>query len=144
MKSRKSLSNFLNDRCKERGEKARIREKTGFSGSQIDGYFTGDTGASIDQLDRLAEALEIEPWELIKPGSATDNDLRMRVKNETAAFVRREKELLEMVEASLGIGGRPGMQRFLELASKLDDAGIKHHVSVLEAYLGLRSSKLKK
>lgn len=138
------MSNFLNDRCKERGEKARIREKTGFSGSQIDGYFTGDTGASIDQLDRLAEALEIEPWELIKPGSASDNDLRMRVKNEAADLLRREKELIELAESALNVGGRPGMSELLGLVARLNDSQIQDYIKLLNAEFGLKTSKIKK
>lgn len=138
------MSNFLNDRCKERGEKARIREKTGFSGSQIEGYFTGDTGASIDQLDRLAEALEIEPWDLIKPANASDNDLRTRMKSETAALLRREKELIDLAESALNVGGRPGMSELLGLVARLNESQIQDYIKLLNAELGLKTSKVKK
>lgn len=66
-KSLNLIKNRLSGYFKERGAKAEIRKKTGFSGSQLDRYISGESDLGVEQLDRLAEALGIQPWELIKP-----------------------------------------------------------------------------
>lgn len=66
------------------------------------------------------------------------------MKSETAAFVRREKELLEMLEASIGVGGKPGMTELLSLLSRLTTAQVQDYIRNLNAELGLKTSKVKK
>lgn len=64
------LRKRLNLFCQKRGAKAEIRAKTGFSASQLDRYISGETVPGVDQLEKIAEALGVQPWELIKPEAA--------------------------------------------------------------------------
>lgn len=65
--SLKRLANILKTRAEERGFKTKLRESAGISASQLDGYISQAVCPSLDVFDRLAEALDREPWQLISP-----------------------------------------------------------------------------
>lgn len=68
-KSMDLLSKKLEEACKVH-PKVEIRRKTGFSGSQIDRYIERKSVPTLDNLDVIAKALGVAPWELIKPDNA--------------------------------------------------------------------------
>lgn len=53
-----------------RGFKADLARRLNIGPSALQNYFDGKRTPGLDQLDRFASALGIQPWELIKPGSA--------------------------------------------------------------------------
>lgn len=59
----------------QRGKKTEIRQKTGFSASQLDNYLNGKTSPSLDAVDRLAEAVQMDAWELICPRPLSKNQV---------------------------------------------------------------------
>ena len=65
--STKALIKALQEGLAPRGAKAEFLRATGLSPSSLAGYMSGDNSPSIDQLDRIAGALGIESWELLKP-----------------------------------------------------------------------------
>lgn len=65
--STKALVKALETALAPRGAKAEFLRKTGMSPSSLAGYLKGENAASIDQLDRIADALGVDPWELLKP-----------------------------------------------------------------------------
>jgi transcriptional regulator with XRE-family HTH domain len=69
-----TLKKKLSSATRARGVKADIRRQGGFSGSQLDGYINGTASPVLEQLDRLAAALGVEAWELIRPESEDDRD----------------------------------------------------------------------
>lgn len=143
-KSSQALQKKLSEALSPHGSIGDFVKKTGFSRSGVEKWRDGESSPSIENLEKIAEALETDPWDLIKPANASDTDLRMRMKSETAAFVRREKELLEMLEASIGVGGKPGMTELLSLLSRLTTAQVQDYIRNLNAELGLKTSKVKK
>lgn len=70
-KSREVLAKFLTRVFESKTvTKSKLSDDTGIGRSVIAGYLNKANAASIDQLDRLAENLDKEPWELIKPPGA--------------------------------------------------------------------------
>lgn len=53
-----------------RGAKADFCRKTGIARSLLDIYLAGGSRPGLDQIDKFAEALGIQSWELIKPDGA--------------------------------------------------------------------------
>lgn len=143
-KSLQSLRLKLEASLSKHGAKAEISRRSGIHPNSIDRYLSGENVPSLDAVDQLADALEIDAWDLIKPSSASDNDLRMRIKSETAALLRREKELIDLAESALNVGGRPGMSELLGLVARLNDSQIQDYIKLLNAEFGLKTSKVKK
>jgi transcriptional regulator with XRE-family HTH domain len=68
--SAKTLEDLLNRAKETRGFIAELSQKTGIKGPQLQRYITGKNVPGLDILDRIAKALGIDPWELIKPPGA--------------------------------------------------------------------------
>lgn len=50
-----------------RGAKAEFCRKTGMARGLLDAYLAGNSKPGLDQIDKFAEALGVQPWDLIKP-----------------------------------------------------------------------------
>lgn len=88
-KSADQLKKSLRNAFAERGEKAAFLRKTKFAPSQVESWLSG-TAPTLDTLDRIADALEAEPWQLILPeGEAT-----IPKSKHTAELARLENELI--------------------------------------------------
>ena len=78
-----------------RGEKARIRREAKLSGSQLDNYISMTQVPGIDQLDKIASALGVAPWDLINPESEVpDESLRKIISNWTALNENQQRILV--------------------------------------------------
>ncbi len=54
----------------EHGAVSKFCRKTGFSRTAVDKWLKGMSAPTVDSLDQIAEALGIQPWELIRPEGA--------------------------------------------------------------------------
>lgn len=61
---------------KERGFKAELARKMGVAPSLIQNYVDGNRTPGLDQLDKFAAALGVQPWELIKPIDSTNSEAK--------------------------------------------------------------------
>jgi transcriptional regulator with XRE-family HTH domain len=64
------LRKYLESLATTRGFKADLARKMGISRSQMQTYLDGERTPGLDMLDRFAEALGTQAWELIKPDAA--------------------------------------------------------------------------
>jgi transcriptional regulator with XRE-family HTH domain len=60
--------------------KEEIKKSAGFSGSQLNRYIEGESEPGIDAVDRIADALKVKPWDLIKPPEATNAEAEILTK----------------------------------------------------------------
>ncbi len=65
--SAKHLLNLLRAATKPYGSISELARKAALKPPQLQRYLSGETSPSLETLDRLAEALGIHPWEMIKP-----------------------------------------------------------------------------
>jgi transcriptional regulator with XRE-family HTH domain len=61
----------LAHRLRKRGAQTELFKATGIGLSSINGYMSGKNSPTLEQIDRIAEALGVEPWEMIKPQDVT-------------------------------------------------------------------------
>ena len=68
------LSNLLRNRLKaaldRRGAVAEFVRKVGVSRTGVENWLAGKSSPNIENLESIAEALGVQPWELIKPEGA--------------------------------------------------------------------------
>lgn len=73
--SAKTLLDFLGRKKEERGFIATLARDSEITAPQLQKYFTGKNVPSLEVLDRIAEAMNKEAWELIRPPSKIPTDL---------------------------------------------------------------------
>lgn len=54
-----------------------LHKRTGLTRDSINDYLSETTVPRLDQVDRLAEAMGVEPWQLIQPGNLTPRQMRI-------------------------------------------------------------------
>ena len=58
---------ILRDRLSEYGAVSEFSRKSGFSRTTVDNWLSGKASPTVESLAAIAAALELEPWELLKP-----------------------------------------------------------------------------
>lgn len=113
-KSAKVFQNYLKSWAEDRGFIADFARKMRVKPPIFYRYMSGETKPSLEQLDRIADALELQPWELIKPDGAlptkapTEEELLAMLKKrdtqikelekQTEAIAKLPKEIIEAAQ----------------------------------------------
>lgn len=108
-KSWEVLRNKLNIMATIRGFKADLARKMGIHSSLIQAYLDGTTTPGIDQIDRFAEALGLQTWELIKPDNAIATPMKKEPGNAEllAALVELQAKVQELEQLKASSPGDP-------------------------------------
>ena len=95
------LRKRMNEKLAPHGAVSEFCRVTGFSRQGVDKWLGGETIPSMDKIDKIAEALGLQPWELIKPQGA--DSLVPDIKRE---FIQEILQLDDVTSAKLIPGFR--------------------------------------
>lgn len=124
-KASEIFASSLNRELSGYGSIAKFCRDTGFSRNAVEAWLSGDSSPTVANLDRIAEALDLEPWELIKPEGADQE---------------RAVEALGQAAAAL-TGLSPARAAILAALPALDDAEVHAILGIIEAGRRLRAGE---
>lgn len=86
-------------------------DRCGFARSYMSRIERGSSNASLDAIEVLANALSVEPWELLSPNSSQDNDPEILVPYaaDGSCF---HPGLASTRDGSFGVGDKAAQKRF--------------------------------
>ncbi len=104
-KSRESLAKSLDAALKSgKQTKTGLSDDTGIGRSSIDGYLERKNAATLDNLDKIATVLGVEPWELLKgadtPLTSDQRDILRFVRTAQEPDIRRLAALMRALEGT--------------------------------------------
>lgn len=70
-KATETLAKYLKKALDKHGAKAELARKSGVHPNSIDSYVDLKTSPTLEQIERMANALGVQPWELIRPNGAS-------------------------------------------------------------------------
>lgn len=132
--SPKALIRYLSSRLSEHGARADFCRKSGISRAALEFWLASDRIPRLDQLDRIAAALGVQPWELLKPEEAlpTPPKPTPTVEGLTDVIKSQEKEIealkrelraieaipTDVLENLMKVKEWPAVRAVLEIATK--------------------------
>ena len=93
-------------------------DRCGFARSYMSRIERGGSNASLDAIEVLANALSVEPWQLLAPGPSEDNDSELLVPYaaDGSCF---HPGLASTRDGSFGVGDKAAQKRFGTFAEAL-------------------------
>ncbi len=94
-------------------------DRCGFARRYMSRIERGGSNASLDAIEVLANALSVEPWQLLAPGPSEDNDSELLVPYaaDGSCF---HPGLASTRDGSFGVGDKAAQKRFGTFAEALD------------------------
>ena len=94
-------------------------DRCGFARSYMSRIERGGSNASLDAIEVLANALSVEPWQLLAPGPSEDNDSELLVPYaaDGSCF---HPGLASTRDGSFGVGDKAAQKRFGTFAEALE------------------------
>lgn len=94
-------------------------DRCGFARSYMSRIERGGSNASLDAIEVLAEALSVEPWQLLMSDSSKNNDLELLVPY-AADGTCFHPGLASTRDGSFGVGDKTSQERFSTFLEALE------------------------
>jgi transcriptional regulator with XRE-family HTH domain len=93
-------------------------DRCGFARSYMSRIERGGSNASLDAIEVLANALSVEPWQLLVSGSSEDNDPELLVP--CGRWFVFSPRLASTRDGSFGVGDKAAQKRFGTFSEALE------------------------